>query len=209
MCGTTPRQVVYNRRNNLSGEDVLTEADWVNRARRGDGAAWEQVVQAHQQAVFRLAYLLLGDADDAEDTAQEAFIRAYGALERFDTARPLRPWLMQITANLARNRRRALGRYWAAVQRLVRAEPQTRGSRAAAPPSNDDTQLLWQAIRRLNDAEQEIIYLRYFLEMPEAEMAAALSIAPGTVKSRLHRALARLRAIVQNAYPSLREMLAE
>ena len=77
------------------------EQGWIEAARRGDAGAWEQLVQAYQQAVFRLAYLLLGDADDADDAAQETFIRAYHALSRFDASRPLRPWLLRITTNLS------------------------------------------------------------------------------------------------------------
>ena len=65
-------------------------------------AAWTTLVGQQQEAVFRLAYLLLGDADEAQDVAQEAFIRAFRALHRFDPARPLRPWLLSITANLVR-----------------------------------------------------------------------------------------------------------
>jgi RNA polymerase sigma-70 factor, ECF subfamily len=65
-------------------------------------------VQTQQQALFRLAYLMLGDAADAEDVAQEALIRAYRAIDRFDPQRPVKPWLLTITANLARNRGRAL-----------------------------------------------------------------------------------------------------
>jgi RNA polymerase sigma-70 factor (ECF subfamily) len=66
---------------------------------------------------------------------------------------------------------------------------------------------LWRAVRRLGQADQEVIYLRFFLELPEAEMAGALHIAPGTVKSRLHRALRRLRATVAAEFPHLREKL--
>ncbi len=84
----------------------MAEAEQILLARQGDVSAWEAVVMAHQQAVFRLAYLVLGDPDDAEDITQETFIRAYFALGRFDVHRALRPWLLSIAANLARNQRR-------------------------------------------------------------------------------------------------------
>lgn len=92
----------------------MTDAELVNATRAGDEAAWETLLRAYQPAVFRLAYLLLGDADDV---AQETFLRAQKALPRFDIERPLRPWLFRIAANLARNKRRSLGRYFAALQR--------------------------------------------------------------------------------------------
>jgi len=101
----------------------VSEPDLIARARQGDGVAWEALVRQHQEAAFRLAYLFVSDADDAEDVAQEAFIRAFKALDRFDLARPLRPWLLHITANLARNRRRTVGRYLAALRRSVQAAP--------------------------------------------------------------------------------------
>jgi RNA polymerase sigma-70 factor (ECF subfamily) len=187
----------------------LLESEAVARARQGEAAGWETIVQAHQAAVFRLAYLLLGDPAEAEDTAQETFVRAYHALGRFDTERPLRPWLLHIAANLARNRRRAVGRYLAALQRAWVAEPE-RGR----PPQVEqlagqaaEAQALWQAVQRLARADQEVIYLRFFLELPEAEMAAALGVAAGTVKSRLHRALKRLRVVIEAHYPDLRTTL--
>lgn len=166
-------------------------------------------MRQHQEPVFRLAYLLLGDPDDAEDVAQDAFIRAYQALDRFDTSRPVRPWLMSIAANLARNRLRSAGRYLAALQRMVRLDPDSANGVAKASAHGPDVPTLWQAVRRLSAPDQEIIYLRYFMEMPESETAAALGIAPGTVKSRLHRALGRLRAVVEKEFPELREGLAE
>jgi RNA polymerase sigma-70 factor (ECF subfamily) len=196
----------------------MTDAELVAAARAGDDSAWEALIRAHEAAAFRLAYLLLGDADDAADVAQEAFIRAYRALDRFDASRPMRPWLLRITANLARNRRRSLGRYLNALRRLISSDPdldeKLRGeSLNAAVRARTEAQAtaltLWQAVRRLNGNEQEIIYLRYFLELSEAEAASTLEIPPGTVKSRTHRALARLREIVQREYPSLREGLEE
>jgi RNA polymerase sigma-70 factor (ECF subfamily) len=179
----------------------VTETDLIRSARRGDTAAWEALTRLHQEPVFRFAYLLLGDPDDAQDTAQETFIRAFYALRRFDDARPLRPWLMSITANQASNRRRSLGRYLAALTRLSHER-----DAFEPPPPGDDAQLLWQAVRRLKPDFQRAIYLRYFLELPEAEMAQALGVAPGTVKSRLNRALAALRDVIARDFPELKEM---
>lgn len=187
----------------------MTEAELVNAARAGDGSAWEALLRAHHPAAFRLAYLLLGDSAEAEDAAQEALIRAHRALARFDAARPFRPWLLRITANAARNRQRSLGRYFAALQRFLRAEPERVLNVPAYTEQQQEAHALWQAVRRLEQAEQEVIYLRYFLELSEAEMAAALEVAPGTVKSRLHRALRKLRQVVERDFPFLREALAD
>ncbi len=184
------------------------EADQVRRARRGDPAAWEALVGRHQEPVFRLAYLILGDAAEAEDIAQEAFVRAYLALARFDEARPLRPWLLSIAANLARNRRRGLGRAWAAMQRAFLSEP-----RHTQPPPDrtpaSDARRLRQAVERLRPDARDVVYLRYFLGLSEAETAATLDIPPGTAKSRHSRALAQLRAVIDADFPDLREALGD
>ena len=171
---------------------------------RGDAEAWDALVHEHQQAVFRLAWLMLGDADEAEDAAQETFINAYKARERYDPSLPLRPWLMRICANVARNRRRSMGRYFAALRRTLLNEPEPI-SIAERGMKNVDAQALWRAVRRLRHDDQVVIYLRYFLDMPEAEMAGALNVAQGTVKSRLHRALARLRDVVQREFTGLHQ----
>lgn len=181
----------------------MNESDWIAGARQGDIGAWEALVRNHQEAVFRLAFLFLADADEAKDTAQEAFVHAFRALDRFDASRPLRPWLLRITANLARNRLRSAGRYWAALQRLFWEQREPAVNVEEKSLQRQEAQELWQAMRRLNLADQQVIYLRYFLELPEAEMATALNIAPGTVKSRLHRALNRLRAVVEREFPLL------
>jgi RNA polymerase sigma-70 factor (ECF subfamily) len=182
----------------------VSEPELVQRARQGDQAAWGRLVHLYQEPAFRLAYLLLGDADEAEDVAQETFIRAFRALDSFDTSRPLRPWLLRITTNLAYNQRRGVGRYLAAVRRILAAEPLP-APHIDAEHDHWAAQALWQAVRRLNRADQEIIYLHYFLELSVAETAQALGIAPGTVKSRRHRALGRLRAIVDQEFPALQE----
>ncbi len=182
------------------------EAALVRRAWGGDEAAWEALVRRYQEPVFRLAYLILGDAAEAEDAAQEAFVRAWAALGRFDQSRPLRPWLLSIVANLARNRRRSLGRYWSALQRAFAAEPRRHTPPLDRTPASDARRLR-EAVQRLRPDSRDIVYARYFLGLSEAEAAEALSIPPGTAKSRHSRALAQLRAVIEADFPDLRDAL--
>lgn len=194
----------------LSGEAQLSEPDLIERARKGEGPAWEALVRQHQEPAFRLAYLILGDAGQAEDITQEAFLRAYRAINRYDVERPFRPWLLTITANLARNRRRSLGRYWAAVKRFVERNPEPQTAHNAERIEEKvsqrwTSQRLWEAIQRLDEKDQQIIYLRYFLDLPVVEAAEVLSVAEGTIKSRLHRALNRLQDVIEREFPELRE----
>lgn len=102
----------------------MTDTDLVARARMGDETAWETLVRRHQDAAFRLAYLVCGAVDEAEDVAQEAFIRAFESLDRFDASRPLRPWLLQVVKNLAYNRQCSIRRYLNALERFARNEPE-------------------------------------------------------------------------------------
>ena len=182
----------------------MNETTLTQRAAHSDAAAWEQLTLAHQQAVFRFAYLLLGDADDAEDIAQETFLRAWKALKQFDATRPLRPWLLSIASNLSSNWKRSAGRYLTALTRAFREQPKETSieeSNAQTTQANE----LWKAVQRLEIADQQIIYLRYFLELPVAETAETLQVAEGTVKSRLSRALEKLRKIIPQDFPVLVE----
>jgi len=184
----------------------MNRPNLITQARQGDDQAWRVLVEQHQQAVFRLAYLLLGDADEAEDVAQEVFIRALRALDQFDPTRPFQPWLLRITTNLAHNRRRAAGRYLAAVRRWFQKTPEPEPEAIERQPIQQwESQTLWQAIRCLNQLDQEVIYLRYFLELSVAETSETLGVASGTVKSRLSRAMKRLRVIIEQEFPALQE----
>lgn len=181
------------------------EQDLVRRAQAGDEDAYTVLVRQHEEAVFRLAYLIVGDADDAADVAQETFIRAYRRLDQFDASRPLRPWLLQVAANLARNRRRTLGRYRAMLGRVFAHTPRVAPSAESENTRFQQSEALWQAIHRLDQRDQEIIYLRYMLELSVQETAQVLDVRPGTVKSRLSRALDRLRGVVLAEFPLLTE----
>jgi RNA polymerase sigma-70 factor (ECF subfamily) len=188
-----------------SREGDVGESDLIVRARQGEQAAWDDLVRQNQEAAFRLAYLILGDPNDAQDVTQEAFIRAFQAFDRFDSARSFRPWLLSITTNLARNRLRSVGRYLAALRRLFQASPEPVIPATTRDPKRWEAEVLWQAVQRLRPIDQEVIYLRFFLELSVDETAEALSVAPGTVKSRLHRAVSRLRDVIESEFPILLE----
>jgi RNA polymerase sigma factor (sigma-70 family) len=173
-----------------------SEAALVERARRGDPAAYEALVRAHQDIAFRTACLLAGSSADAEEAAQEAFVKAWRALPRFRTGAPFRPWLLTIVANEARNRRRAAGRR--AGLALRAAAERTSGGAAPSPEAallaGGEREALLGALVALDERDQAVIACRYLLDLSERETADVLGCRPGTVKSRLSRALERMRA---------------
>jgi RNA polymerase sigma-70 factor (ECF subfamily) len=173
----------------------LDDGELVERARNKDVRAYEELVQRYQEHAFRTAYHFTREAADAEDAAQEAFVKAYYALPRFRTGAAFRPWLLRIVANEARNRRKAAGRR--ANLALRAAEDRPLGDAAPSPEvaalAREQRELLLAALETLREEDRLAVMYRYFLDLSEAEMAEALHCAPGTVKSRLSRALARLR----------------
>jgi RNA polymerase sigma-70 factor, ECF subfamily len=181
------------------------ESDLIRRAQAGDDDAYTALVRQHEDVVFRLAYLIVRDAEDAADVAQDAFIRAHRHLGQFDASRPLRPWLLRIAANLARNRRRTRGRYAAMLGRVFNLAPRVAPSAESENVQVQQSEALWQAVHRLDQRDQEVIYLRYMLDLSVEETAQILDVRPGTVKSRLSRALDRLRAVVVAEFPLLTE----
>jgi RNA polymerase sigma-70 factor (ECF subfamily) len=173
----------------------VDEAALVARARAGDAAAFARLVERHGEVAFRTAYLILEDAAEAEDATQEALLRAHAALGRFRIGEPIRPWLLSIVANEARNRRRSRMRRAALA---VRAGAERRPSDPIPSPEGavlaaERRELLLTALARLREPDRLVIQLRYLLELSEEEMASVLGCRRGTVKSRLSRALERLR----------------
>lgn len=172
------------------------EAALISRSRRGDADAYTRLVATHQEVVFRTAHAITRNAADAEDAAQEGFVKAYRALGRFRDGSPFRPWLLAIVANEARNRRRGATRREALVLRAGR--DRTFGDAAPSPEeavlASELRATLVAAIERLDDHHREVIVLRHLLDLSEEETAAALGCRVGTVKSRLSRAMERLRA---------------
>lgn len=136
--------------------------------------------------------------------------RAGNLFTRLETSQAIRlhapfaSWLLSIAANLSSNRRRSVGRYVSALMRAFREQPKE------SPPEtvtaqNAEANELWRAVQQLDLPDQQIIYLRYFLDLAVSETADALQIAEGTVKSRLNRALEKLRKIIHQDFPVLVE----
>ena len=178
-----------------------TEDD-LERARAGDAAAFARLVRDHQELAFRTAYLITRNAADAEEAAQDAFAKAHRALGRFRRGAPLRPWLLGIVANEARNRRRSAGRREALVLRAAaERRPETDASPEAALLAAERREVLLAALERLREDDRLVLGCRFLLDLGEEETAAALGVRRGTVKSRTSRALERLRAELGEEVP--------
>jgi RNA polymerase sigma-70 factor, ECF subfamily len=176
-----------------------TESGLITAAQRGDKDAFAALVAPHAAVAFRAAYLVTGSAADAQDAAQEGLVKAWLALDRFRSGAPFRPWLVQIVVNEARNRRRATGRQARLALRLTQAAEETAAGTDATALAHERRARLLAAVESLREEDQLVIAARYFVGLSEAETAAALSMRSGTVKSRLSRALARLREALGEA----------
>jgi RNA polymerase sigma-70 factor (ECF subfamily) len=174
---------------------ATSEADLVTRSRDGDRDAYGLLVARHQALAFRTAYVICGDAAEAQDAAQEGFLKTYMSLARFRDGAPFRPWLLRIVANEARNRRRSAGRREHLVA-LAAAQPgagEASASADVAVLAREERAGLAAALHRLSADHREVLVLRYLLDLSEQECAAVLGCRLGTVKSRHARALRRLR----------------
>jgi RNA polymerase sigma-70 factor (ECF subfamily) len=164
------------------------EARLVRDAQRGSAEAFEELFRRHWRRAHRAAFLVVGDPAAAEDIAQESFLAAIRALERFDRRRPFGPWLHRITVNRAIDFARA--RALRAESTLVAAEER------AAPVLDEISEQLSMALRELSPEHRAVVVLRYVLEYTPGEIATMLDLPRGTVNSRLRRALDRLRPAI-------------
>lgn len=174
------------------------EAELVRHAQAGRAEAREELARRHRREAYLLALQLVGNRDDALDVAQEALLRFFAALGRFERGRPVRPWLFAIVRNQVRDlwrRRRAHrteslddpGGEFARTLTDTRADPQAEAERRAL------RRRVWRAIAELDPEKREILVLRDFHDLAYAELAEVLGIPAGTVMSRLHAARKQLR----------------
>ena len=175
-------------------DDSLIEA-----AGRGDHEAYGELVRRYSAIAHRAAVLIAGPAD-SEDAVQEAFVRAFYALRRFRRGEEFKPWLLAIVTNCARNKARSQIRQARLSHRLTRTELAATSLALSVPSAEstalgaDDRSRMMAAVASLPERARLVITCRYLLELSEAETAEVLGWPVGTVKSRLSRALGRLRA---------------
>lgn len=165
-------------------------------------------MRRYQDLALRTAYLVCPEAD-ADDAVQDAFLKAYTALQRFRVGSPFRPWVLRIVANEARNRRRSAGRREGLALRAAAADPRLGGVASVPAPdaqvfAAETSAELMAALRSLSHGDREVLGARFLLDLSEVETADALGIPRGTVKSRTSRALARLRTTLQAAQGGVR-----
>jgi len=165
----------------LGGESGLLSA-----ARSGDQASFERLIEPHIAAGYRLAATMLNDPGRAEDAVQEATLRAWRSLGQLRSSAHFRTWFLSIVANRSRSMRSE--RWWS----VIRVDDTRRGSPDPAD-SADQREDLLRALARLSPEDRAAVFLRFYEDMSSAEVAASLGITATAARSRVHRALRRLR----------------
>jgi RNA polymerase sigma-70 factor (ECF subfamily) len=170
--------------------DASEERDWVQRARAGDTEAFRKLVERHRDRAYGLAFRMLGSASEAEETAQDAFLRAWRALPQFRGESAFSTWLHRIVVRRALDRQAVLKSRRAREAPLEDAGP---GEIAAAPDSADLRRKLERLLDSLSEVQRTVVLLYYYEDRSVDEVARTLGIPEGSVKTHLHRARALLR----------------
>ncbi len=172
------------------------ERELIRKCKSGDTRFYEPLVRAYEPSGLRLAVAMMGNMDDAHDALQEAFIKTYDSLHRFDLRRPFGPWFFQILRNQCRDMLRS---------RQARFRSETLDERVELRPAsvergperayqrNAAKQMLWQALESIGDEHREILVLKELQGFRYQEIAQILDIPEGTVASRLYHARHALR----------------
>lgn len=190
------------------------EQVWLDKARQGDKAAFGQLIEAYQGPVYNLAYRMLNNSGEAEEAAQEAFIRAYTRLESYNPAHKFSTWMLSITSNycidLIRKRRALL----LSIDEPLPAHPALQSEKSKGPESqmvtNEQQEMVQELLQELPEDYRQAVVLRYWYEMSYDEIAEVMNTTVSAIKSRLFRAR-RLLAEVGMAHglqPAIEEAVA-
>jgi RNA polymerase sigma factor (sigma-70 family) len=185
--------------------DLTWTADIVQRVRAGDVDAFGQIVKGYERRVFALAVMILRNREGADDVTQDAFVRAFERLDLYDVRRPFYPWLATITVRLSRN---WLARHSPGARRETPIQPESSAYASSAPAAldvlvaEDEGRHLWRLVERLPLGERTAVVLHYRQELSVSEVASAIGVTAGTVKTLLFRARQHLRASLAGATPS-------
>jgi len=167
---------------------ILGELELLQKSLAGDLEAWGEIVRRYKEAVYGVALAILRDRQDAEDAAQEAFIRAYERLNHYDLSRKFSTWMLTVAANVAKNM----------LRKRRRRDPPAKLHWAPDPAEavwrEEVIRAVREAVWSLPEAYRAPMILRYWHELDLAEISQVLGVRPGTVKTRLHRGRALVRA---------------
>lgn len=183
------------------------ETLWIIRARQGDQQAFLHLLELHQRPIYNLCYRMLGQAEEAEDAMQETFLRAYRSLSRYDPKRPFASWLLSIAAHHCIDRLRRKRELFSLDDPFAPdlADPSLPDPQEAAE-KREQSLLVQHLLSHLAPLDRAIVILRYWHELPEAEIGRQLGLSTSAVKSRLHRARRALARLWMESIPSEREI---
>ena len=175
--------------------DRVDRVDIVRRVRGGDREAFGELVRAHQGRLFGLVLMMVRQPAAAEEVTQDAFVRAYTHINSYDDQRPFYPWLAAIAVRLAQNWLRSHGRDQRRAGTSLESAPEPEVAAAALDTliADERSRRLWQQVAKLSSGERSAVLLYYRDELPVRDIARALGVTTGTVKTLLFRARRRLR----------------
>jgi len=172
----------------------------ISRCREGDPVAIASLVHAYTEPVYRLALSILDDPAEADEAAQDVFITVVKKIGSYRGEAAFTTWLYTVTLNICRmrlRRQKSQGRLKQVLQGLLRAQGGTAPPLEQTASENEADRALWQAIRRLDDQQREVVILRYFHELQLKEIAKIVGVTDRTVRTRLHEAHERMRGLLK------------
>jgi RNA polymerase sigma-70 factor (ECF subfamily) len=168
---------------------LVNESEWLNKAQRGDAQAFTSLLEAYERPVFNLCYRMLGNAQDAEDAAQETFLRAYQSMRRYDNSRPFSTWLLSIAAHYCIDQIRKRRVQIVSVEELpVPDLPDVSPGMESNLSRKEEQQRIKAVIGVLDETDRAAVVMYYWYDFSYEEICQALSLSMSALKSRLHRA---------------------
>jgi RNA polymerase sigma-70 factor (ECF subfamily) len=165
------------------------EKEWLQQALHGDANAFGQLVEVYNQPVYNLCFRMLGDTYEAEDAAQEAFLRAYKSLNRYDNTRSFLTWLLSIAAHYCIDQIRKRRIWFIPIDTLDYREIRDTSQNPESSLSiSEDQQQIQSLLESLSPTDRAAVVMRYWYDFSYDEISNALNLTLSAVKSRLHRA---------------------
>lgn len=184
----------------------MTEQDWLTRARAGDETAFSPLVETYQAAVYNLCYRMLGEPQEAEDAAQETFLRAYAQLRRYDPTRSFRTWLLSIASHHCIDRLRKRRQTWVSIEDdELPSHPNLREPNPGPEETTvrrEQSAAIQKHLARLAPDDRQMIIMRYWYDLSYEEISQATGATVSAVKSRLHRARGHLAEMLETTRTS-------